>query len=181
MTRKPVMHLLITDKCDRDCAYCCNKQYDVKSIPVASKEEFESVDTVCLTGGEPFKYGEPCNIAMWLKRKYPNIKNVYVYTNAEPLLEWLEKNIINGFDFIVFSFIDGLSVSIKNMDDVSAFKSLVVHPLVKQLKSNYLYVMNGLYPKQTGNFKVINREWQEDFKPAKNTYFRRWERYLENE
>ena len=40
MTRKPVMHLLITDKCDRDCKWCCNKQYDVNDIPVATKEEY---------------------------------------------------------------------------------------------------------------------------------------------
>lgn len=175
MSKKPVMHLLITDKCDRDCKDCCNKQYDVKSIPVASKEEFELVDTVCLTGGETFKYGEPCTIAMWLKRTYPNIKNVYVYTNAAPLLEWLEKNILNRFDFIVFSFLDGLSVSIKTMDDASAFQILAVHPLIKMLKSNYLYVMNGLYPLYTGNFKIIKREWQERFVPADNCIFRRME------
>lgn len=178
MTRKPVMHLLITDKCDRDCKYCCNKQYNMNCISVASRKEFEEVDTVCLTGGEPFKYADPCAFALMLKCEFPNIKNVYVYTNAEPLYEWLEKNERRR---LAFTALDGLSVSIKNMDDVSAFKSLVVHPLIKQLKSNYLYVMNGLYPKQTGNFKMINREWQEDFKPAKNTYFRRWERYLENE
>lgn len=41
MTRKPVMHLLITDKRDRNCKWCCNKQYDVKGIPIASKEEDE--------------------------------------------------------------------------------------------------------------------------------------------
>jgi hypothetical protein len=175
MTRKPVMHLLVTDKCDRDCAYCCNKQYDVKNIPVASKEEFESVDTVCLTGGEPFKYGEPCAIAMWLKSTYQNIKNVYVYTNAAPLYERLEMEKSNRFGSIGFSSLDGVSVSIKNVDDVLAFPFLTVHPLISQLKSNYLYVMNDLLPSYTGNFKVIKREWQEDFKPAKNTIFRRLE------
>lgn len=87
MTRKPVMHLLITDKCDRDCKWCCNKQYDVKGIPIASKEEFESVDTVCLTGGEPFKYSIPSDVATWLKSTYPNVKRVYAYTNAAPLYD----------------------------------------------------------------------------------------------
>ncbi len=175
MSKKPVMHLLITDKCDRDCKDCCNKQYDVKSIPVASKEEFKLVDTVCLTGGEPFKYGEPCTIAMWLKRAYPNIKNVYVYTNAAPLLEWIEKNDTNRFGCTGFLFLDGLSVSIKTVDDLGAFQILTVHPLIKLLKSNCLYVMNGLYPAYVGNFKLIKREWQEDFKPADNCIFRRIE------
>lgn len=67
MTRKPVMHLLITDKCDRDCKWCCNKQYDVNDIPSATKEEYESVNTVCLTGGEPFEYSIPSDVATWLK------------------------------------------------------------------------------------------------------------------
>lgn len=175
MSKKPVMHLLITDKCDRGCKYCCNKQYDLNSIPIASEEEFESVDTVCLTGGEPFKYAEPCAIAMWLKSKYPNIKNVYVYTNADPLFEWLEKNNPNRFGYIGFSSLDGLSVSIKTVDDLCAFRLLALHPLIKLLKSNYLYVMNGLYPAYVGNFKLIRREWQENFKPADNCIFRRME------
>lgn len=175
MTSKPVMHLLITDKCDRDCKWCCNKQYDVKSIPVVSKVEFKLVDTVCLTGGEPFKYGEPCAIAMWLKATYQNIKNVYVYTNAAPLLEWIEKNDSNRFGCLGFLFLNGLSVSIKTVDDLNAFQLLALHPLIKSLTSNYLYVMNGLYPLYTGNFRVIKREWQEEFKPAKNTIFRRSE------
>lgn len=176
MTRKPVMHLLITDKCDRDCKYCCNKQYDVNDIPIVTKEEYESVDTVCLTGGEPFKYAEPSYMALRLKNRYQNIKNVYAYANAEPLYKWLEKNEYDRFERIVFTTaLDGLSVSIKNEEDASAFEKLVNHPFIKSLKSNYLYVMNGLNPEQTGNFKVINREWQEDFKPAKNTIFRRLE------
>lgn len=83
MTRKPVMHLMITDQCNRNCKYCCNKQYDVKSIPFATREEFESVDTVCLTGGEPFKYEEPCWIAGGLKSNYPNIKNIYMYIQMQ--------------------------------------------------------------------------------------------------
>lgn len=175
MSKKPVMHLLITDKCDRDCKDCCNKQYDVKSTPVATKEEFESVDTVCLTGGEPFEYAEPYAIAVWLKRTYPNIKNVYVYTNAAPLFEWLEKKNPAALGYIGFSWLDGLSVSIKTVDDLCAFRLLALHPLIKQLKSNYLYAMNGLYPAYVGNFKLIKREWQEDFKPADNCIFRRME------
>lgn len=175
MSKKPVMHLLITDKCDRDCKDCCNKQYDINSLQIASEEEFESVDTVCLTGGEPFKYGHPCATAMWLKAKYPNIKNVYVYTNALELFEWLEKDKNKRCGFLGFAELDGVSVSIKNMVDAGVFQLLAVHPLIKRLKSNYLYVMSGSSPAYVGNFKVIEREWQEDFKPADNCIFRRIE------
>ena len=173
MTRKPVMHLIITDQRNRNCKYCCNKQYDVKNIPFATREEFESVDTVCLTGGEPFKYEEPCWIAGGLKSNYPNIKNIYVYTNAVELLEYLHEEDKFPLECSEFSNLDGLSVSIKNLMDLQAFQELVYHPLIRRLKSNLLYVFDNLLPEYVGNFKVIHREWQEDFKPAQNTIFRR--------
>lgn len=173
MSKKPVLHLMITDQCDRNCKYCCNKQYDVNSIPFATQEDFKSVDTVCLTGGEPFKYEEPCYIAGGLKNDYPNIKNIYVYTNAVELLEYLHEEDKFPLESSEFSNLDGLSVSIKNLMDLQVFQEFVDHPLVKCLKSNLLYVFDNLFPEYVGNFKAINREWQEDFKPAKNTIFRR--------
>ena len=57
--------------------------------------------------------------------------------------------------------------------DLQAFEKLVYHPLIRRLKSNLLYVFDNLLPEYVGNFKVIHREWQEDFKPAQNTIFRR--------
>lgn len=173
--RKPVMHLLITDKCDRDCKWCCNKQYDVNDIPIATKEEYESVEIVCLTGGEPFEYSIPSDVATWLKSTYPNIKRVYVYTNAAPLSDCFLEIAAKKSNFDCLSNIDGLSVSIKNKHDLWSFEPIAKHKPVAKLKSNLLYVFDNLLPEYVGNFKVINREWQEDFKPAKNTIFRRLE------
>lgn len=42
---KKVMHLMVTSLCDRDCKYCCNKQYDLNSIPYATDEELRGVET----------------------------------------------------------------------------------------------------------------------------------------
>lgn len=108
-----------------------------------------------------------------LKSDYPNIKNIYVYTNAVELLEYLHEEDKFPLECSEFSNLDGLSVSIKNLMDLQAFQEFVDHPLIKCLKSNLLYVFDNLIPEYVGNFKVINREWQEDFKPAKNTIFRR--------
>ena len=41
---KKVMHLMVTSLCDRDCKYCCNKQYDLNSIPYATDEELRGGD-----------------------------------------------------------------------------------------------------------------------------------------
>lgn len=164
---KPVVHILITSLCNRDCTYCCNKQYDMDSIPYVTDEELSNTDTVCLTGGEPFAYSNPNNIARWLKSHYPNIRNVYAYTNSLELCEYIDDN--GKFDWL-----DGLSVSIKDKNDLKLFE-LYVDSMSKEenLSSNLLYVFGGLYPNATGNFKIIDREWQKEFKPADNSIFRR--------
>ena len=99
---------------------------------------------------------------------YPNIKKVYVYTNAVELIEYLAKH---GTQ--VFWSIDGLNVSIKYDGDLNAFETLVGHPSIERLKENQLYVFNDLLPENTGNFKVIKREWQPEFIPADDSIFRK--------
>ena len=159
---------MVTSLCKRDCKYCCNKQYDLNSIPYVTDEELERCHTLCLTGGEPFAFTNPEDIAFYYKMNYPNIKNVYVYSNAVELIEYLAKH---GTQ--VFWSIDGLNVSIKYDGDLNAFETLVGHPSIERLKENQLYVFNDLLPENTGNFKVIKREWQPEFIPADDSIFRK--------
>ena len=51
---KGVIHLLTTTLCNRDCKYCCNKQYDMNEILYVTDSELREAHTLCLTGGEPF-------------------------------------------------------------------------------------------------------------------------------
>ena len=69
-----IVHIMVTTFCNRNCKFCCNKQYDLNDIPYATEEELRSAEIVCLTGGEPFQFSNPCEIANQLKRKYPNIQ-----------------------------------------------------------------------------------------------------------
>lgn len=164
-----IIHLLITPLCDRKCPYCCNNQYDMNEIPLVSEEELSKAEVLCLTGGEPFKYSSPSNIAKYYKRKYPNIKRVYVYTNAVELVEY-----ILTYGYLSFPGIDGLSVSIKTQRDKEAFEMHIGGKL-DYVKENRLYVFNNLYPdkKHTSNFEVFERKWQKDFVPADDSIFRR--------
>ena len=75
---KEVIHLLVTSLCNRDCKYCCNKQYDLAQIPYVTEEELNDCKTLCLTGGEPFLYTDPCEIAYYYKQRFNNIKNIYM-------------------------------------------------------------------------------------------------------
>lgn len=163
-----VIHLLVTILCDRNCSYCCNKQYSLDDVPYVTEEELNKAEIICLTGGEPFEYSQPNEIAKYLKQRYKNIKNVYVYTNAVEFAQYLQQK--NG----KIENIDGVNVSIKNVTDSIAFdKHIVSNPDVLKLKSNLLYVFGCLRPEMTGNFILKYRVWQTDFIPADDSIFRK--------
>lgn len=51
---KGAIHLMINRWCGNSCPLCCNKQYDLDTVPVVTVEELKAAHTVMLTGGEPF-------------------------------------------------------------------------------------------------------------------------------
>lgn len=162
-----IIHIMITSLCNRTCKYCCNKQYDLNDVPYVTHEELTKAHTILLTGGEPFVYSNPAAIATYYKSQYPNIKNVYVYTNAFELCEYLETSDNSLLD------IDGVSVSIKTKGDRFAFYKIIQDFRIRSMRSNYLYVFGNLFPEITGNFKVIERKWQKNFVPDQNSIFRK--------
>lgn len=163
------IHLLTTSLCDRNCRYCCNKQYDLSTIPQVSDEELYRAENIFLTGGEPFTFSQPNEIADWLKCKYQNIKRVIVYTNAYELYCYLAKN---GS----LNYIDGLTVSLKEFRDKDYFEGVLTYLKdCTKCKSNRLYYFNDFLIKglDTSGFEVFAREWQPDFVPAPDSIFRR--------
>lgn len=169
--RPPItMHIMITTLCNRNCKYCCNKEYSFDEIRTATEIDFLASDYICLTGGEPFLFTNPNEFAKKFKKDYPHIKKVWVYSNAVELRDYLQKYPTAKLDAI-----DGISCSIKIWADIRAFRELIADPRIMNLPDNLCYVFNNLVDtKQTfGNFKMINREWQEKFTPADNSLFRR--------
>lgn len=168
-----IIHLLVTEKCDRNCVYCCNKQYDLKKVPIATKEELENAEMILLTGGEPVRYSNFFTISQKLKELNPNVK-IILYANAfEYLLFKIEKNNSSAYT----AYLNGLSLSIKNHKDLRAFDILVSEGLISpNIESNRLYIFDNLLPhfnEKDSRFKFIKREWQEEFKPAEDSIFRR--------
>lgn len=164
---KEVVHIMVTNFCNRNCKYCCNKMYDLNTIPYVTDEELRNCKVVCITGGEPFQFSNPCEIASYLKQKYPNIEKVYVYTNAVELANYL----LEGKT--IYS-IDGVNVSIKVKADAIMFDKIIANNIsICSLDSNLLYVFDNLYDKNPIGFQVFNREWQEDFQPAEDSIFRK--------
>ncbi len=161
-----IIHLLVTNLCQRNCKFCCNKQYDMSKVEYVTDEELKNAEILCLTGGEPFQFTNPCEIARYYKRTYPNIKKVYVYTNALELGMFLQNNEIHS--------IDGVNVSIKVKADAMVFDNIIKNDeTIVNLSSNLLYVFDNLYSETPKGFNVFQREWQEDFEPADDSIFRR--------
>ena len=166
---KKDLHLLVTTICDRDCKYCCNKQYDLNDVPYVTEEELNHVENVYITGGEPFKYSDPENIACYLKGKYSNIRKVVVYTNAYELANYLESG-------RTLFWIDGVTVSVKSHDDQLAFNRVIerYQMLNAPTMSNRLYISKPFTATDRLNsWDIMEREWQPEFKPAPNCIFRR--------
>lgn len=166
-TLRKKIHLMVTSLCYRNCKYCCNKQYDLNDIPYVTDEELKEAEVLYITGGEPFLFSNPCEIARNYKTKYPNIKKIFVYTNARELEIYLS----NCGDIYA---IDGVTVSIKHCGDKNAFECHIANnELINNLSSNMLYVFDNLYPKENGNFIIKDRVWQENFIPEPNSIFRK--------
>lgn len=167
-----IIHIMVTSLCGRNCKHCCNKQYDLNGIPYVTDEELRTADTICITGGEPFLFANPPEIAKYYKKRYKNIKNVFVYTNAKELGDYLLNN-----PYIDMDWIDGVSVSIKDWRDDEAFNNTVVtDSRIRGMSSNRLYLFDDI----TLNlavisqfFQIMSRKWQKDFVPADNSIFRR--------
>ena len=166
ITKKKI-HLMITSRCNRKCPDCCNNQYDIEKVEVVTAEEFKNAEDIFLTGGEPFAYADPCGTAYLIRTAFPNIKNIIVYTNAFELGNYLMINKLHN--------IDGLTISIKNRKDKEAFEKIISkNKDVLNLKSNWVYTFPGFENTEIpSTFNCKMRYWQEEFKPATDSIFRR--------
>lgn len=162
------IHIMITDKCKRNCPDCCNNQYSLNDIPVLTDDELRKAKRLYLTGGEPFAFADPCKIAYDFRNVYNNVERIVVYTNAYELYEYLKS------DGKIYG-IDGLTISIKTKKDKEVFESyLSLDNRVTNLQYNRVYVFEGfedtICPK---GFDKQIRKWQKDFVAAPNSIFRR--------
>lgn len=163
------IHLMVTSLCDRNCPYCCNKQYDLSTIPQVTDEEFSRAKRIFITGGEPFVFVQPMEIAKYLRVKYKNIEQMIVYTNAYELYCYLAKG-------QSLAHIDGLTVSLKDYRDKDYFEGILTYLKdYPKCKSNRLYYFSDflIVGLNTGDFELIEREWQPEFIPALDSIFRR--------
>ena len=103
------LRLLLFEKCNRSCSGCCNKQFDLTSLPECT--DFSQYDEILLTGGEPML--EPWLVLDVMKeiRETSSVK-IFVYT------AWVRDLFASR---AVMMLADGMTVSLHDQSDVQPF------------------------------------------------------------
>ena len=99
------LRLLVTEKCNRACPGCCNKDWDLKNLPVCN--DFTGYDEIMLTGGEPLlDVPRLLDLVARIREAHDQVK-VLVYTAyAERVLH-------------VLPYVDGVTLTLHEPKGVS--------------------------------------------------------------
>lgn len=122
---KGAIHLMINRWCGNSCPLCCNRQYDLETVPVATVEDLKAAHTVMLTGGDPFYVESLMDILAQLRYDYHNIEYVYIYTSGFPMLENVD---ILRYPEQFFSGVNGINFSPKSILDYAAIREMLSNP-----------------------------------------------------
>lgn len=166
MTKK--LRLLLFSECNRLCEGCCNKQFDLDSLPIET--DFTNYGLIMLTGGEPMLKPEFVIDAVKRIRKV-NDCPIYLYTAKVDKI----------FDvFKVLDCLDGLTLTLHEVMDLADFYILnqyIMHYKKKYSKKSFrLNVFKGIEINKDvfPLWKIKdNIEWIEDCPLPHNEVFKR--------
>lgn len=104
------LRLLLFEDCLRNCAGCCNKEYELKSLPVAGS--YLGYEQILLTGGEPMLYPE---IVM------KTVSDIREETDA-PILMYTARVEDWSAAICILCAINGITLTLHEQCDVKPFK-----------------------------------------------------------
>lgn len=182
---KGAIHLMINRWCGNSCPLCCNKQYDLDTVPVVTVEELKAAHTVMLTGGDPFYVKSLMDILAHLRYEYHNIEYVYIYTSGFPMFK--NEDILR-YPEQFFSDVNGINFSPKSISDYAVIREILSNPqyifqfsaylrnnriiltpndfMIRKQQEKYIESLPLKEIASYGvNFEVEYREWKEEFNP----------------
>ena len=117
---KTTLRLLITDFCEKKCPGCCNKDWDLKNLPIA--ESYEGYEEILLTGGEPtLKVKLLFDTIIKIRKENP-VAKIIVYTS----------NVFSLFQDWV-NFVDGITLTLHDKRDFDLLRCVEL----SQIKHNH--------------------------------------------
>lgn len=103
------LRLILFEECHRNCEGCCNKDWDLKNLPVC--KDFQGYNKIMLTGGEPMLHPEIVVRAIdtiRLQTKSPLILYTALLTDKKTLGKILDN-------------IEGVTITLHTPEDVAPF------------------------------------------------------------
>ena len=105
------LRLLITEECNRNCAMCCNKNYNLAKLRIETK--FSQYDEIILTGGEPML--EP----LYLQNVITYIRYL-THPDTKIYLQTAKVDDIKAA-LTIFELVDGVTVTLHALSDLRPF------------------------------------------------------------
>jgi Molybdenum cofactor biosynthesis enzyme len=119
--KKKSLRLIITEECNFNCSYCCNRLPDVRSKFVTmdfSEIEFDKYDSICITGGEPLMIEAGLGIVLGaIKRQFHG--HLYLYTNGD---------LVTPRSAFLLRYFDGISVGVHDESRRTQIDYLLTFP-----------------------------------------------------
>lgn len=109
------LRLLLTENCNRNCEGCCNKDWDLKTLPVC--KSYEGYSEIMFTGGEPMLYPE----LLWNTIGDARIEN----PNAKMILYTAYLEDFEELAALIYFTLDGLTLTLHTKEDVPKFIAFV--------------------------------------------------------
>ena len=128
---KTKLRLLVTEECNRNCDGCCNKDYDLKNLPVV--DSFEGYDEIIITGGEPLLYKKTVSDVL---------SRIKIENKSAKIILYTARTTKPTYFIILLSFIDGVTITLHEQSDVEPFLELAkiikksTYPKEKSLRLN---------------------------------------------
>lgn len=156
------LRLLVTAKCPNKCELCCNKQFDLNSLPIVNRWDY---DEIMITGGEPLLF--PIKLSKLLS----SIRELtYIQGNHPKIYIYSAK--FNKHDIIaLFKYIDGIVLTPHKKEDMTELIELNQQLLdgsefdkSKSLRLKLFPDMKALLPKDIdlSLWQVRDVEWIEN-------------------
>ena len=177
-----IIHLMVNSNCTNRCNDCCNNQYNLDKVPVATVEELQNAKVVLLTGGEPFLLADIHDFVKSLRWQYQNIEKLYIYTSGYAMYKTRDKWLCYG-DFGLY--VDGINFSPKCNGDEKAIKKLfddtdarlfLFHNMSNRIilmdyegkttdDDKFIQSLNCSDVSPSAKFSIENRVFQKKFQP----------------
>ena len=173
------LRLLLWEDCGKSCPGCCNKDWNLKELPIATN--LIPYDEIILTGGEPMLYPELLQRVIGEIQATTNSPRIYLYTANTKNYDKLINVLIT---------IDGLTITLHEDEDVKDFVRFMEEmnkigerlPYWLENKSLRLHIFKEVDASVIKNIKLIGNwdikddiEWEQNCPlPDDEVFMRYW-------